>query len=243
MKKISFSAFLICFTFLINTNLVAAQVNTPSPSQNAQEAKNKYPVVDYDAPEPDNAKEREERRKKNKRYDTHGPVVSKNIHPQTGQVNSSDAEPIPPPIPSAESSLIIIGEILNSKASLANNKKGVYSEFTVRIQTILKEDNQKGIKHGENITIDSAGGYVRYPNGQQVLYLIDWHDFPKVTGRYVFFLNNQDQSPNYSIIIGYEIVNGSVTALDNMLYARKFNGMSEADFINLILNKVKTPLN
>ena len=56
MKKISFSTLLICFTCLMNINLMAAQVNIPSPLQNAQGAKNKYPVVDYDAPEPTDAK-------------------------------------------------------------------------------------------------------------------------------------------------------------------------------------------
>lgn len=200
-----------------------------------------YPIVDYNAPEPTDSKEREERRQKNKRYDTNGPVVAKNPGPKTDLILSFDAEQVPSAIPSAESSLIIIGELLNAKASLSNNKKGLYSEYTLRIQTILKNDIQKNLQPDKNITIDRAGGYVRYPNGQKVLYLIDWQYLPEVKKRYLFFLNNKDQNLNYRIITGYELVNGRVAALDNSPIFSKFNEISETDFIKLILSNVTSP--
>ncbi len=196
----------------------------------------KYAVADYDAPEPDNAIEREERFLKNKRYDKQL-LVSKKPHPETIRREVSDAEPIPPAIPSAESSVVIVGEIVSSKAFVSNDKTGIYSEYSVRVDTILKGNKQKSLKTGATITMDRTGGYVQYPNGQRVLYLNDWQDLPELNGRYVFFLNDDnDQNPNYRILTGYQLKDGKVSALDHHSRFYEFNRMSEADFINRVLN-------
>jgi hypothetical protein len=194
----------------------------------------KYPIAEYDAPEPANAAEREERQIKNKRYDKKL-LVMKNPGPEDIASIVSDAEPVPPAIPFAESSLIIIGKIQNSKASLSNDKSGVYSEYSVRIQTILKDDK---LRTGETITFDRTGGVVQYPNGQKMLYLNDWQSLPEVNGRYVIFLTkDDDQNPNYCILTAYQLKDGKVTALDNHPDFREFSGMSETDFIKLVLSK------
>jgi hypothetical protein len=197
----------------------------------------KYPVADYNAPEPTNAAEREERKIKNKRYDVSLPVL-KNPPPEATAVGGSDVESIPSAIPFTESGLIIIGKILNSKALLSSDKKGIYSEYCVQIQTILKQDKQKKLQTDEIITIDRAGGVVQYPNAQKILYLLDWQDLSEVNGRYVIFLNNDnDQNPNYKLLTAYQLKNGKVTALDNHDDFREFNRMSETDFIKLVLSK------
>ena len=151
----------------------------------------KYPIAEYDAPASKNAAEREERALKNKRYDRQL-LVRKKPHPETGKTVASDAEPVPPAIPLAESSLIIIGEVVNSKASLSNDKSGVYSEYLVRVENILKSDKKKSIRTGATITMDRTGGYVQYPSGQKVLYQNDWQDLPELNGRYMFFLNDDN---------------------------------------------------
>jgi len=196
----------------------------------------KYAVADYDAPEPDNAIEREKRNLKNKRYDKQL-LVTKKPHPETIRSEASDAEPIPPAIPSAESSLIIIGEIINSKASLSNDKTGVYSEYSVRVETVLKGDKKKSLQTGATVTMDRTGGYVQYPNGQRVLFLNDWQDLPELNGRYVLFLNDDnDQNPNYRLLTAYRLSNGKVRALDQHSRFHEFNGTSETDFIDRVLN-------
>lgn len=209
---------------------------TPTPGSPFGDL-SKYPIVDYDAPEHAKAAEREERKIKNKRYDVSLAVV-KNPPPEADASLGYDVEPLSSAIPFAESRLIVIGEILNLKALLSNEKKGIYSEYLVAVQRILKEGKQKKTQTGEVITIDRAGGIVRYPSGQKMLYLLDWQDLPEPAGRYIFFLNNDDaKNPNYKILTGYKLESGKVKALDNHAAFRKFNGMSETDFINLVLSK------
>lgn len=213
------------------------QSSTPTPDNNGNQDLSKYAVVDYDAPLPENLAEREERIIKNKRYDK-SLLVARKPHPETRTRIASDAEPVPASIPFAESSLIVIGEILSSKALLSNDKSGVYSEYSVYVQTILKEDKQKKLQKDEAISMDRTGGVVRYPNGQTVLYMNDWQDLPEVNSRYVFFLTcDDDQNLNYKILTAYQLKNGKVTALDNHPDFREFNGKSETDFIKLVLSK------
>jgi len=209
----------------------------PTPDNNSNQDLSKYAVVDYDTPLPENVAEREERIIKNKRYDK-SLLVARKPHPETTTRIASDAEPVPAAIPFAESSLIVIGEILSSKALLSNDKSGVYSEYSVYVQTILKEDKRKKLQKDEAISMDRTGGVVRYPNGQTVLYMNDWQDLPEVNGRYIIFLSkDDDQNPNYKILTAYQLKNGKLTALDNHPDFREFNGMSETDFIKLVSGK------
>ena len=151
---------------------------------------------------------------------------------------SSDAEPIPLLIPYAESKLIIVGKINDSDAFLSNEKKGIYSEFSINIETIIKKDEKKDLEIGGTITIDRAGGLVRYANGQQILYMNDWQQMPKINQHYVLFLDKDDeQNPNYKLITGYKLENGKVTALDSPNIFGKYDGMSEKEFINLVVDK------
>jgi hypothetical protein len=196
----------------------------------------KYPTVDYDAPEIITAPEREMRTIKNRRYDAVLDVL-KNPIPDTTAEIASDVEPEPLAIPISESKLIVTGEITNAKAFLSNERKGVYSEYDFRIQTILKADKQK-LRSGENIGIDRAGGVVRYPSGQKVLYLIDWQQLPSSGNRYLFFLAKEESdNPNYKIITGYQLADKKVIALDNLAIFREFNGKNEGEFIKLVTSK------
>lgn len=242
MKSNRFIWGLTVILVLITIAVSFAPISSYSQKETSKEQENagfgdlsKYPTVEYNAPEPEDAAEREERKLKNKRYDKYL-LVSKEPHPETAVTIASHAEPLPSAIPFAESNLIVTGEIINSKASLSNNKSGVYSEYTVRILTILKEDNQKKWQTNELITIDRAGGVVQYPSGQKVLYMNNWQKLPEVNARYVLFLNNEDaKNPNYKLLTAYQLENKRVTALDNHPDFREFDGKSETDFINRIL--------
>ncbi len=198
----------------------------------------KYPTVDYDAPEVATAPEHEERLIKNKRYDRSFPVVN-NPYPDDIAVGGIDEdEPIPPTIPFAESKLVVIGEIVGSKAVLSKEKKAIYSEYSLRIQTILKADKEKKLKAGKTIIMDREGGVVRYPSGQKILYFVEFQGSPEVSGRYLFFLTNDvAENSNYKIITAYQLKNGVATALDTYPDFREFKEKNEADFIKLVLSK------
>ena len=70
--------------------------------------------------------------------------------------------------------------------------------------------------------------------------MIAWQYLPELGGRYLFFLNNEDdESPNYKILTGYQLKNGIVNALDNHPSFREFNGMSEADFVSQVKEAIQ----
>jgi hypothetical protein len=208
--------------------------STRTPPANPFGDLSKYPIADYDAPDPSNPTERNKRKIKSTRYD--GLVlVSKKVSSDTTAIIVSDGEKIPLAIPYSDSSLVIVGETLSSNAFLSNDKSGIYSEYSVQIQALIKKDPDKKAKIGETITIDRTGGLVKYPNGQKVLFMNDWQSLPEVGARYIWFLTrDKNQDPNYKIVTAYQIKDGVITALDKFPQFREFNGKNEAEFMKLV---------
>jgi hypothetical protein len=218
---------------------------TSTPYDKGYEDFSMYPVVDYNAPETTNAVELEERKLKNQRYDNKGFVLT-NPHPDDGGVALDEEAPLPPAIPVAESNLIVIGKINDTKAVLSNDKSGIYSEYTFQISEVLKRDSSKKVDLGKAITIDRAGGSVRYPNGQKVIYRVSGKNLPRVGSEYVLFLTSDKESlhdkrsPNYEILTGYEFRDGKVNPLDTGRHFEGFEKTGVANFINNIRNKIQT---
>jgi hypothetical protein len=210
---------------------------TPSPPDNRGiRDPNKYAVTDYDAPEPSNAREREERKKKNKRYDEQGWVIG-DPYPNTSGVGRQDEIPPPPIIPVAESDLIIVGKIIGANAFLSNDKEGVYTEFKVKIGEVLKNDTSNKAASGESVNADRAGGYVRYPSGQKVFYENSNHYLPWAGAEYVLFLARNGESASYEIVVAYELRENWAIPLD---YGRSFDkyDMTKKVFIESVRNEI-----
>ncbi len=197
----------------------------------------KYLIVDYDAPKPADAEKLKQREIKNKRFDNYH-VVSSKPHPETDGVILNYDEMLPSEtIPIEKSNLIVTGQIVSGEAFLSNDKRAVYSEYIVAIDEILKGDNPN-FTTGSTITIDRFGGYVRYPNGQKVLYKLSELDLPTVGSRYVLFLKTSGKSSNYQIITGYEIKEDIVKPLDDSFVIRKFREKKEKEFKEEIRSKI-----
>jgi len=201
----------------------------------------KYAVADYDAPESSNAAEREERKQKNSRYDNQKWVIKK-PHPEDSGVGLFDEIPPPPLIPDVESDLVIVGEIINVSAHLSNDKRGVYSEFTIKVKQILKNDLSKKVEQGGQVTADRAGGFVRYPNGQKVLYMPSTRALPMSGEEYLFFLKNDKKGPNYEIITGYELKENDIKPLDTGRDFDEFKKLGGLNFINTVRNQISESL-
>lgn len=209
------------------------------------EFESQFPIVDYNAlvsnkaEDPDKTKveELEKRKAKNNRYDNFR-FVSDNPNPKTIESSLTDEGQLSP-IPVNESKIVIIGEILNAQANLSNNKFSVYSEFTVRIEKVLKNSISLEVIT-ENITIDRLGGFVRYPNGQKVLYSISGNGMPRVGKRYVLFLTKPDESPNYNILTGYELKEDKVYPLDTTYKFKPYKGKSKIDLFKTVEEKISS---
>ena len=137
---LSKSLLCICLMSLSMT----AQVSSPEPTppQSNKDFINQFQIVDYDSPEPIDLKEREKRKLKGKRYDNRHWVL-RNPHPETSGVGCDDCVDPPPAVPALESKLIVIGQIINASAFLSNDKQGIYTEFDIQIEELLKADNSK----------------------------------------------------------------------------------------------------
>jgi hypothetical protein len=126
------------------------------------------------------------------------------------------AEPLPfswsywgrvPALPVEQSNAVVVGTVTDRRAVLLEDKLGIYSEFSIKISEILKDD-LNGFFIDQVITASRVGGAVRYPSGKVQKYTVSLLNYPQQDKVYVFFLK-RDELGDYSIFTGYEI-NGSV---------------------------------
>src|SRR5438876_9721953 len=99
--------------------------------------RNQFPIADSSEPESPDPRERTKRLKRNKKYNEKLVKVGPEL------VQSSDGYEWPADfkaIPTSTSDAVIIGTICDAKAHLSEDKNSVYSEFTVTINDILKNN-------------------------------------------------------------------------------------------------------
>ena len=119
-------------------------------------------------------------------------------------------------LPVRQSDAVVIGEVAYAKAYVTSDKSTVYSEFTIRVIKVLKDDNQKPIPSEGSIVAERPGGRVRYPSGHISRFAISSLGMPRATGKYVLFLNRNEQEEPYNLVTGYELRDGRVSPLDTI---------------------------
>ena len=166
------------------------------------------PIVDFTR---DSSTVTEDRRQKNRRYDGHG-VVKNDIDPQVASVVRDSETPISD-VPTDNSDLVIEGRVTDAEAFLSNDKRDVYSEFTLHVTDILKASPSSEVHRGDSVIADRWGGRVRFPNGRIIRYSFVGQGSPMKGNKYLLFLSRTGQG-SYKIITGYEIGGNRVSALD-----------------------------
>jgi hypothetical protein len=211
-----------------------------TPENNGYKDRSRFAVVDYDEPLPTDVKECQKRKLANGRYDGMGWVFKKPYPDDSGSGLEDEKDP-PSLVPVTESDFIVVGQITESHAHLSNDKLGVYTEFSIQVKRILKEDAAKKIVLDESITADREGGYVRYPNGQKIFYENSNRSLPQLGKEYVFFLTSDKQSPSYNILTLYELKESGITRLDYVQniddFKDRYKNATKATFIEAIRNK------
>ncbi len=210
-------------------------------SQKMIEQENRLPIADYNAAEPADPKEKEEREAKAKKYTRTELSVELD---QEAIVTSSHWAGELPAIPASQSALIVTGTVSKAKAELTPERKKVYSEFTVTIDEILKNDELAPLSHGDKVTADRAGGRVRYPSGKVGMYWVTGQGMPQVGMRYLLFLTKTDPKSGYSILTGYELRDGRIHLLDNPGSGHPITaseGADEPSFLNQVRSAVAHP--
>jgi hypothetical protein len=192
-----------------------------------EEVKKHFPVADFNEAEPTDQAARVEQKAKRVRHNGLGLV---NRHPDSdsgGGVFVPERQFDFPAVPIENSDAIVVGEILDAQAHLSEDKSNVYSEFTVRITTVLKSNISLP---GDQIVVERLGGYVRYSDGRKLLYRIGTAGMPHVGGKYVLFITATKL--NLSILTGYEFTEEGVAPLDDSRQFESFREYSESAFLS-----------
>jgi hypothetical protein len=170
-----------------------------------------FPIADEAAPEPPTPAERVKKNNKEKKYgkykDKIGPgvtVASVRYHWPPGF----------PALPVSQSDAVIVGEVADARAYVTDDKSAVYSEFSVQVAEVLKNAADSPLEAGRSIVVERVGGRVRYPSGHICRFSIAGWGMPRVSRRYVLFLDTNDQDGGYHLTTGYELRNGLIFPLD-----------------------------
>lgn len=202
-----------------------------------QELEARVPTIDYDSPEPTNPEEKAKRRKRNKHYDGKGLVDSNPS--DSGSATTLDSEVFfdLPALPVTQSDVILTADVLNSEAHLSNDKTGVYSEFNVQVDVVLR-GTVPTLSQTNLVSISRLGGTVRYPSGHKERYEIAHQNMPAVGKRYLFFLKATEDAQAYEIVTGYEIGPERVLPLDGGANFERYAGTDSGSFLNKVRDAI-----
>jgi hypothetical protein len=206
--------------------------------ERVERSKVRFPIADYEAVVPAEQDKRAKRVARNERHNNsrlgvHGGANEKATW-VTEVVEHNDWETKVSQIPTDQSDIVLVGEVLDANAYVSGDKNDVYSEFNLRVEETIKNRTGSAIQSGRVVSVEREGGQVRYPSGQIIWFRISLQEMPEVGHRYVFFLKRVDEE-TLSIITGYELQDGIVHPLDNgasqfMLY----DGTDEASFLRMV---------
>lgn len=180
-----------------------------------------YPVANFNTPEPTNAEQWALRIARNKRHnntnlsraDIPRFVFQELTNPIQLGLPPSHAS-VEPAFPVSGSDTVIIGEVKDAAAYLSQDKTSVYSEFSVRVESVLKNTSVLQMATNSTITTERGGGRVRLPSGREILRGTHGKPMPKVGRRYVFFLMSNAETQSFAIVTAYELRDGRISPLD-----------------------------
>ena len=214
-NAVKFPPTLLFLVFTIVGALVLIQITVRGQSQESK-GSNKdqsFPVVDYDTPSHSKLQPSDKRLRKNGFYDKQTGLVQKSATGDEVLIETEWAG-ILPALPVYGSDAVVLGEVKDAQAFLSNDKSGVYSEFTLEVEQVFKDDLKQPLSAGNVITLTRFGGSVRYSPTRSQLIHVGGQRMPLPRKRYVFFLQRGSDSRDYSINTAYEIQSGRVHPLD-----------------------------
>lgn len=211
------------------TFLPHGQSSKPNKILATQERRNLFPTAEYNEADLADPRKNQLRKEKQKRHNNFKIVAKEPPEWQAERVFVGEGAMNFPALPVAESKYIVLGQVTNAEAHLSENKKNVYSEFTVLVEQVFKTAKDSVVE-GSEITVDRIGGYVRYPNGRTLLYRIGATNMPRVNERYLFFLTSKNNE-DLTILTAYAMIVGGVAPLDESEQFEAFRGLGERIFL------------
>lgn len=217
------------------------RINADELQRKDAERRSHYPVVDYDAPEDTTDPEKLAKRKeRNKHFDNRNFVSSDPAPRITESARIMEGYYVPA-LPVTQSSLIILGEVMDSQAHLSNDKHDVYTELTVHVDEVINNSAHAPVAQGDLITAVREGGIVQYSNGHQRLYDLAGEGMPAAGWKYVLFLKAIKQSQDYELLTGYEISPTGIVPVDQSSQFKSYEGYSVDAFLNAVRTAITQP--
>lgn len=212
-----------------------------SANRDAQERKKRnlkdevLTVIDA-APEEVDAEKKAARIKKNQRFDIKSKHAFSLEEQKDGEMSGTLLESEPPPLPTT-SDLIIVGSIQRRQPYLSDNFTRVYTELTVHIEEILKNNPSAPVYAFEPMIVDRVGGAIRIANGRIFRYLVSPLGMPEAGKRYVLFLDHEADR-DYTLVVGYELADKTIIPLEDLGDREPLLNLTEAEFLNLLRQKI-----
>ena len=234
IHKLTYVLFvLVCatlgFTFARQDQPQKDKAKETEYSKQLQARRLRFPTADYVETDLTDPKKNQARKEKKLRKNSY-PLVARNPPDwQTESVASNEGELDFPALPVVESAYIVLGKVTSAEAHLSENKKTVYSEFSVSVERVFKTASNS-VSAGTEIVVDRIGGSVKHPNGHTVLYRISGMSMPLTGERYLLFLTSTNHQ-DLSILTAYELGVNGVIPLDEWPHFEKFRGVTEESFI------------
>ena len=207
------------------------------------------PVADFVLQEPIDPQERALRQARGSRYNRGQEPIAE---------LALGTEPLPlnnhwwwglPALPASKSEAILVGAVVGAQAYLSSDKSGIYSEFRININEVLKNESNAMLVSGGEVIAERLGGIVRFPSGRRQRYSTAQQGMPIVGRKYLFFLKCNGSGKDFSLLTGYELRDGRVLPLDGygskgehaIPSFTKFEGMDEANFFKAVSDAISNP--
>lgn len=199
-----------------------------------REIETEFPSVDYDEPDDPDPVKHDKRVRSSSRHDGKHMVQKNPSKSVSGSVLQYDWEVGLDPIPAAQSKVVVVGDVVDAQAHMSNDRGMVYTEFTLRVLEVLKNETGSHISSGGQIIAERWGGVVRYAPDNSQVYQIGGQGFPRKGRRYVLFLDYVGPEDNLPIVAGFELREGKVFMLDGAQQFLRYKGMDETEFSKLV---------
>jgi hypothetical protein len=246
-KYLASAFFIAAIGFMVLTTTLASRQHGANEQKTAKQKNpdfSRFPIADFHAPQPLDENLRAAREAKGRKYDSkHMPQISE----ETYQIfSNTDWDVRLPALPVERSAAVVIGAVKSAHAYLTPDKTGIYSEFEVDTDTVIKNDPNNVIKDGAKITVERRGGKVRMPSGKIVISWVSHQNMPRVGGRYLLFLTHEFETPNdtpkdFYLLTGYELRDGQVHLLDDTQAGHpitRYGGATETTLLTDLFNTV-----
>jgi hypothetical protein len=242
-KMVSIASVVLGLSIIASVLVAQSEGHTNSSIQKSSDEGTHYPIVDYSAVELIDGKEKKARQVKSERFNKRHLVPRQEPSPHLEMLPVIDHTLSRlPALPALMSDAVLLGEVIDAHAYLSNDKTGVYSEFTLRVKEILKQ-NSDGSLYPTSIIIGTReGGDVRYPSGRIQRFSIHNQGMPQLGRNYLLFLKRNGQELGFDILTGYELRQGQVFPLDGSDRAKlpfsAYKGADETAFLNAVRDAV-----